>query len=281
MKKRISKIAMLVFILVIAACDNRSEPPLEESIFDTETPELSELDIWIRENITIPYNIEVIYKWEDYESDQGRYLYPPKEEFVRTFLEALIRVWINPYSDLGGENFIKNASPRQIVLIGGFNYDPNGNNVLGLADAGMKITMFRVNETDYSNKPRIRAFMSTTHHEYTHVLNQTIPFSDQFQTISAGNYDADWTGFTDKESLELGFITKYARSSPTEDFAEMVARLVMRRAEYDQLLASIDNPEARNAILAKENLVALYFENEWGINIYELQELNERRLAEL
>ncbi len=276
MKPYIKSLALLLLILV-SACSN-NETALTESIFDDTTPELSETDVWIRNNFIFPYNIEVLYKWDDNEVDQGRYLFPPEEEKVIPLMEKVKDIWIDSYSELGGDDFIKLVAPRQIVLVGGYNVNSNGSITLGVADSGMKITLFRVNDLDLENIEVVRRFFKTIQHEYCHILNQTKPFSTEFQGITPEDYDGSWTNYSLSEAYDDGFITQYARSSPTEDFAEMTSIILTNsNEEYEAILAEMTT-EAQGKIRAKENIVASYFNNEWGINIYELQALNYQKL---
>lgn len=279
MKKYIKYISTFLLVLAASCSEERS---LKESIFDVSTPELSELDIWIRNNYITPYNIDVLYKWDDNEVDQGKYLYPPTESKVKPLMEVVKSIWIDSYTELGGNDFIKEVAPRQIVLVGGYNVNSNGSIVLGLADSGMKITLFRVDDLNLQERETIRRFFKTIQHEYCHILNQTKPFSVEFQKITTGNYDGSWTSYTLEEAREDGFITQYARSSPLEDFAEMTSMILTNsKEEYEAILESISSDDAKAAIRAKENIVAAYFSSEWGINIYELQALNYAKLVEL
>ncbi|RAV27610.1 zinc-binding metallopeptidase [Sinomicrobium soli] len=273
-------ILYLLIILSATSCDN--EAPIKESQLDTETPDLSPLDIWIRENYIRPYNIEVLYKWEDGEVDRGRYLYPPTENNVQPLMEIVLDIWINSYNELGGDEFVKVMAPRQVVLVGGHNVNPSGTRTLGLAESGMKITLFEVDELDLQDKEKTRRFFKTIQHEYCHILNQTKPYTPEYGKITPGGYDGSWHLFTVEEAREQGFITNYAKSNDFEDFAEMTSiMLTYSNDEYEAILNSIQSDEGRAAIRAKEDIVATYFSKEWGINIYNLQDLTFQKLIEL
>ena len=89
MKIKITKIAFILsFILSCVAC---SEDKLSgNSVIDENKTQIeaTELDNWILNNITKPYGIEVIYRWEKNSNADGVYIYPPKIEKVRAVLEA-------------------------------------------------------------------------------------------------------------------------------------------------------------------------------------------------
>ena len=77
MKRYILNLFLLVMLFSVSAC---SDDDLGPSIFDPSTEELTELDLWMQANFTKPYNIEVLYKWLDIESDMAATLVPPTED---------------------------------------------------------------------------------------------------------------------------------------------------------------------------------------------------------
>ena len=48
----------------------------------------TEIDRWIRDSITVPYGIEVIYRQENHSGAATDYLYPPRTEQVIPVLRA-------------------------------------------------------------------------------------------------------------------------------------------------------------------------------------------------
>ena len=62
MKRYILNLFLLVMLFSVSAC---SDDDLGPSIFNPSTEELTELDLWMQDNFTKPYNIEVLYKWLD------------------------------------------------------------------------------------------------------------------------------------------------------------------------------------------------------------------------
>ncbi|MGO3708071.1 MAG: substrate import-associated zinc metallohydrolase lipoprotein [Mesonia hippocampi] len=271
---------LLLFALILSSCSD--DDKLEGgSYLDTETPELSELDQWIRQEYTYPYNIEVIYRWTEAEVDLNRYLYPPYKDNVKPALEVVKQVWIDTYTEVGGEDFVKKISPRQILVAGGINLNQSATITLGLAEGGKKITFFQTDFLEPGNRASVVQFIRTTQHEYTHILNQTKPFNEEaYGKITPSNYTGSWFNSTDEASRELGYITAYARAEVVEDFAEMVAEMLTRsKTDWDNLIASINNEEARENIRKKEDMVAEYFESAFGISIYDLQDKADEHLT--
>lgn len=269
--------------LVIAFSACSEDEDLGESILDTSTPELTDLDKWIRKEFTYPYNIEVVYRWSEFEFDIERYLYPATVENIKPALEVVKHIWIDSYSEVGGENFVKGIAPRQLALSGGFNLNPEGTITLGFAEGGKKIVLFNVDYISYDSREDIQRFLNTIQHEYTHILNQTVPFDEEtFGEITPTGYNPNWYEVSDAAANEEGFVTSYASSSVTEDFAEMVATFLRYDNQgWNDFIDGISNPDAREAIRAKEAMVAEYFNTAFDIDIYELQEVVDQHTDEV
>lgn len=320
MKKiKIILIVMLQLTLGLSSCASKDD--LGESELDITTPELTDLDVWIRDNYTFDYNIEVLYRWNENAVDRNRYLFPPTAEKVQPALAAIKKIWIDTYTEVGGEDFIKKIAPREVLLVGGINLNPSGTITLGVAEGGKRITFFNTDLVDLKDKASLVRFVSTMQHEYAHILNQTVPFDEEeFQAITPFNYTAQWFNESIEQANELGYITDYARASVTEDFAEMVNAMLSNSAdEYNAILTGIQDrvvarevavavnslpadatPEtiqavtdavtltasnvaqiAINAIRTKEGLVAEYFKTNFDLDIYQLQEVAARNTLEV
>lgn len=272
MKKSFIKyLAVASLVVTFSACSE--EEKLGESILDTNTPELTELDQWIREEFTSPYNIEVIYKWSEFEFDIERYLHPADLKSVQPSLEVVKHIWIDSYSEAGGEDFVKKIAPRQLALSGGFNFNPEGTITLGFAEGGKKIVLFNVDYIDYTDRESIQQFLNTIQHEYTHILNQTVAFDEEtFGEITPTGYNPNWYEVSDQAANEEGFVTSYASSAITEDFAEMVATFLKYDNQgWNDFIDGITSADAREAIRTKESMMAEYFTTAFDIDIYELQ----------
>ena len=76
----------------------------------------SEVDQWIYENLTKPYNIDVKYKWDQAELDKNKTLVPIKEELVVPVMKMIKKIWIDTYVELAGSSFICQLAPKRFVL---------------------------------------------------------------------------------------------------------------------------------------------------------------------
>lgn len=282
LKTHTKAIYFLLLVFLIVSCSSDSDK-ITESQIDTSTPVLSELDSYLRETFVKPYNIEILYLWDVNNTDLERFIRPVTEPNVEPLANALLKTWIEPYNTLGGADFINKITPRQFVFAGSFNFNPNSPTItLGIAEAGTRITLFNVDFLDFTDANSIKRPLKTVHHEYGHILNQTIPVDPIYGQINPAEYTAQWFNNTDAEANELGFITNYAALSENEDFVEMVAEmLTSTRDEFDAVVNGIESEEARNIIRQKERMVVDYYLKNFGIDIYELQVLTEAAIQEI
>lgn len=273
---------MFTLVLGVLSCSGDGDS-IGESQIDTTPPILNELDIWLRENFVKNYNIEVLYKWDINDTDIDRYIHPPYSSSVRPMAVALQKAWIEPYTILGGSDFIKKIAPRQFTFAGGFNFDPNTpTRILGIAEAGSKITLFDLDYLDFNNINSIKQPLKTVHHEYGHILNQNVPIPITYGQINPENYNAGWFNRSDAQARELGYITAYASSQEGEDFVEMVSEMLTHsRAGFDAIVESIQSDESYAVIRLKESMVVEYYQTNFNIDIYKLQELTYAAMQEL
>ncbi len=272
-----SKIAVLFVALAsLASCAH--EDQVGESQLNFEQPTKTELDNWITINYLNPYNINVQYKWNQNTVDNSRYLFPPSINKVQPALEIVQTIWLDSYKTIGGIDFVKKISPREIVLVGGVNLNSVGTRTLGIAEGGQRVTLFETDYIDRTNRENIQEFIHTIQHEYIHILNQNKPFDEKsWAAITPVGYTADWYNYKIPVSNELGFITSYARSNINEDFAETAAViLISSKADYADFLGTIVSNTAYFALIAKEALVVKYFKDAFDIDFYALRDEAEK-----
>ena len=69
--------------------------------------EPTELDNWLRSNFTVPYNIQVKYRWDNSELDPYKNLTPPAVNKVQGVMDVVKKVWIETYNQVAASDFIK------------------------------------------------------------------------------------------------------------------------------------------------------------------------------
>jgi substrate import-associated zinc metallohydrolase lipoprotein len=155
-----------------------------------------------------------------------------------------------------------------------------------VAEGGMKITLYNVNNIDYEN-PAIEFlnywFFKTMPHEFAHILHQTKPYPRDFNEISAADYQSEsWVNIDDKDPnnhLKMGFISDYASRETQEDFVELIANYITHdQAWWDAQLKTAGDT-GKSKITAKFDMVRDWLKSAWEIDIEQLRDIVQRRSA--
>jgi substrate import-associated zinc metallohydrolase lipoprotein len=256
----------------LSSCKKEDDVHANLDAIDRNQPAKTALDDWIDANFVGPYNIEVKYRWDAFELDLSKDMTPPRESQVIPAMQTVMDVWIKPYEAVGGGDFMKENAPKQFVLVGSPEFNGDGTITLGTAEGGRKIVLYVINDFDKTNARDVKQMIQVIQHEFTHILNQKVAFAPAFNLITKSDYTANWYNFSLETARSLGYITQYSRSSPIEDFAEMVANMLMMGSyEYNNIVNALpDDP--RTKLRKKEQLVVEYFKTAWNIDFYQLQE---------
>ncbi|MBP3826999.1 MAG: putative zinc-binding metallopeptidase [Prevotella sp.] len=307
MKKYILIIVSLLAMVTIVTSCQEDDKVSSESIFNTKEEPKSAFDEWLYQNFTLPYNIDFRYRYQDSETD-NYYNVVPADPVKAQALAILVReLWIGAYEAVFGREFIKTYGPKVYQLLGSPEFNDNGSIVLGYAESGVKITLFRVNELDldniYVNTENFYRdhydlpldlnywYFHTMHHEFCHILTQTKNYSTDYQLISAGKYHTgDWINVDDADAPLEGFVTGYASSEYNEDFAEVFStyvtstdemweQILMNGVEYAEDGETIVSIEGYEKILQKLDIIKDYMRDSWGVNLDDLRQEVLRRTA--
>lgn len=255
---------------LFAAC---SEEKFHPSILNTKEETMSELDRWVTDSFRIPHNIEVIYHWDDFESDPSYVLVPPSEEKVEPFLRVIRKMWINPYTELAGLNFFNKYCPKQIMLVGSAGYNTDGTYTMGQTETGSKITIYNLNMDTPTDENAMKSYTHTFHHEFAHVFHQTEELPEAFELVTADAYTSNWASVTANDALNTyGCISSYAMADADEDFAEMVAWFLIKSQEDWEKIVNNRFNEGCKKIKQKETIMLNYMKSVWGIDMYQLRE---------
>ncbi|MDI3322676.1 zinc-binding metallopeptidase [Pinibacter soli] len=264
-------ITLLMLVIMAVSCGKKED--LASELPPIKTPDEQPLpqDIWIRDSLTIPYNIAVKYKWDALELDLYKTLVPPYESQIVPSLKIVKQVWIDTYVAQAGNDFFKSLCPKQFLLVGSANYETDGSVILGTAEAGRKVVLYNINNLTTTKPATVTKLMHVIEHEFTHILHMNVRYPTEFKTLTPV-YTSTWTNFTADQANAQGFITPYAMNSSDEDFAEMVSTMVTTsKQEWDRMINGITSPTGRAALRAKENIVVNYFNDIYNIDFYALQ----------
>lgn len=297
MKKLITYILALFAVVAIQSCgedDLSSTSVIVDSVNET-----NEFDEWLEENYRIPYNIQFMYKYEDVESDLS-YDLVPAEMSQSILLAKMVKfLWLEPYAEVGGEDFLRSYAPRQFMVIGTVGWNTNGTFTMGTAEGGLKITLYAGNwlsnwfqiEEDATSPTGYRVemdedninyyYLHTIHHEFGHILHQTVDYSTEFNLVSSGDYSATWNNLSDSEAWALGFISAYASNGYDDDFVETLSYYITYSDEDWQYILNAAGTDGASKITQKLELVKEYMLDTWDIDIDELKDVIARRYDDI
>lgn len=274
---------MLLFFTasMLASCTKEDDDLNKELVgLGGENWEKGPIDDWLYENFVLPYNIEVKYRFDRYEVALNRVLVPPREDKVIPVMETIQKTWIEPYEQEAGPAFIKELSPKQFVLIGSAEYNTNGTITLGTAEGGRKIVLYVLNDFDKKEESQVKQMLHTIHHEFGHILHQTIMYPEEYKRITT-DYTASWNDYSLEDARSRGYITEYARSSPDEDFVEMISIMLIEGKEGFEAIVNNAPASAQPLFRNKEEVIVRYFKQAWNIDIYSLQSRTEAAINAL
>ena len=197
-------------------------------------------DKWLKQEYLDIYNLEFRYKMQDVGTDMDYNLVPAEYDKAKDLAVLVKYLWFDAYKEVVNPEFLRQYGPRIIHLIGSPAYNPqSGTMILGLAEGGIKVSLFRVNSLDLNDFNQLNEYyFKTMHHEFAHILHQTKSIPQSFYLISTGRYDDNnWQDQVEGRMNSLGFVTNYASSQLREDFAEVIANYVTKTdAQWARIL---------------------------------------------
>lgn len=267
MKKIQYYISALLLVAVAAmSLSSCSEDKLGPSIFPDvdETLDPSsytyKLDKFLKVNYLEKYNLTFLYRMPDVSTNMNYNLVPATYENSIDLAVLCKHLWFDVYDKVAGEDFLKKYGPRIILLVGSPAYDPTaGTETVGLAEGGIKISLFKVNAMQINNFYMMNEYyFKTMHHEFAHILHQTKSYPTEFNTISVGHYDSNNWQYRGDEVHSMGFVTTYASSEFREDFAETIANFIVQTdKDWNRILELASRGWATSA--EEDDLEARYY----------------------
>lgn len=231
-------------VTLVASLSSCGEEELGPTIFpegpdETETSYTYKFDHWLNESFRDIYNLDLKYKLADVEVNMQYNLTPVTIDNAKSLSVLIKYLWFDAYAELTGKQFLQQYGPRIINLVGSPAYNPSsGTETLGLAERGIKVSLFKVNEMNPADIEMLNEFyFRTMHHEFGHILHQTKSYPTEFNLLSSNFYDSStWQLRNMAVTASMGFVTNYASSQPREDFAEVIANYVTRTDDQLDLI---------------------------------------------
>ena len=272
---------LMAAALGLSSCGN--DDPEGESIFvNQETANQNDFDKWIYRNYTLPYNMKVIYKMQDIESDYNYTLAPA--DYVKSIeLAHIVKyAWLDAYDEVAGTAFTRAYVPKILHLIGSAAYQDNGTMVLGTAEGGLKVTLFLVNSLQINRDLLNEYYFKTMHHEFSHILHQTKSYDPSYDLISEGHYvNGDWYLTSDENARKQGFVSAYASSEAREDIAEVTSIYITYTPQEWAAVLTDAGETGAPIIEQKLDIVKKYMQDSWGIDLDKLRSVVQRRMNDI
>ena len=292
MKKIQYYISALLLVAVAAmSLSSCSEDKLGPTIFPDVDETLDpasytyKLDKFLRENYLEKYNLTFLYKMPDISTNMNYNLVPATYENSIDLAVLCKHLWFDVYDSVAGDQFLKTYGPRIILLIGSPAYDPYaGTETVGLAEGGIKISLFKVNAMNINDFNMMNEYyFKTMHHEFAHILHQTKTYPSEFNKISVGHYDGTNWQYRGNEVTSMGFVTTYASSEFREDFAETIANYIVKTdAQWNRILELASRGYATSA--SDDDFTAVYYSYYYypdNDNTQDLVYIDERYVVEV
>jgi substrate import-associated zinc metallohydrolase lipoprotein len=284
-------IGFLLLPVLLASCKKEDELGNVDNIpgLGGDTWAEGPIDKWIYDSLTVPYNIAVKYKWDQFELALDRTVVPPKESQIIPFLSTVKKVWIETHVIEAGELFMKRLMPKFFNLVGSGSYK-DGTVLQGQAEGGRKLVLFQINYFKVKGMPGyvlsdsavLKEMVETMEHEFAHILHMNVLYPPEFSRINAALITSDWINVSDQEAIAEGFVTPYAMSKVDDDFAETVSIMItLGKPGFDNLVNSINYTGitdrgttaavAKARLREKEAIIVNYYKQVWKIDFYNLQ----------
>lgn len=282
----------------MTACSEDELSSQSVIVADKTTAVENDLDRWLTVNFLDPYNIQIKYRYEDNESSLSYYEVPSRIEDANILAHILKYCCIEAYDNTAGIDFTRNNFPKLFFFTGEWRYKNNGSFTLGTAEGGKKIFLLGTRyltpivegKKSYGSftfehgsdviKNLNHYYLKTIHHEFTHILNQTQPYSTGFKLITSDSYVADtWNEAPNNtDFLGRGYISAYSQKEDREDFAEIMSIYITNSADqweaWMQEAAATTNANGktgRQLLEQKLSIVRDYMKKSWNVDLDELR----------
>lgn len=192
----------------VASCGEDNPIDSSKTVVIAEPRVENDFDKWLAHYFMTPYNIELRYRMKDNETSLNYNLAPAELDKSVQMAHLVKYLCLEAYDEAtGSQAFVRTLFPKLLDLIGSPAYNTNGTMVLGTAEGGRKMTLYMVNELKPTDSEHLnRYYFKTVHHEFGHIQNQTKPYPQEFQQITATGYVSDswsskWNTPTDIRSI--------------------------------------------------------------------------------
>lgn len=313
---------LFVFSLVASSCQEK-DPIKSESVIPSIERELAnrtELDTYIEEHFTKPYNVDLIYRYVDREVSREWTFVPISYDKSVEFATLIQHLYYEPFSKVTSQQFLREYTPKMVLLLGSYGYNSDGTTTLGLASNGVKVAFMGLNaldtkplaSTDEATRQKTLEFLNenylrTLYHEGAHTFHQKIAYPQEYTKLSIKDYQYGrqfyyWKDIYEAEKknkttyqsktpsfLYAGFITPYASTNPDEDFAELFSYCIMySEADWEQVYKNADGKNnetdaltGKEILIKKREIIKKYVRATFGVDVEDLRKEVQSRYPNL
>ena len=109
------------------------------------------MDEYIEREIISPYNIQIYYRYTESEIGRNWVTSPANEYNSLQFVNVLKYLFLEPYTEVMGVNFVRRFTPQAFVLTGllAYNPPPSNSNTRASTVNGVKIIFMNINSFDF------------------------------------------------------------------------------------------------------------------------------------
>ena len=279
------------FIYLVAAFASLSltscfkDEPDSRSIFDDmEEEQKTEFDLWLERHYVEPYNINFEYRMPDRETHYSYWVSPPPVDKSIQMAKLIKYVILDGMAELMADEedpllLAKSYFPRTLFLVGSYEIDGTGKVVLASAENGLQINLLGVNFFNSEDHASCSQFVGTIIHEFAHILDGNIAVPIEYDLVTKDGYIGDQYTSAPGDYLQKGFLSNYARSTPAEDIAVMVAALVGETEEWWESTLASAGETGRPLLEKKRDIIISWLRDEFSIDVYEWHDIYTSRVA--
>lgn len=266
----------LITLFVFSSCNIGDFVDQSTSVIIEDKKKQSKFDKFLERKFVSTYNVDLIYKYVDVETDFDFRLVPATYQNSIRIANLINYLCLEPFNKIAPKDFLKKYFPKQILLVGSAGYYNNGTKVLGTAEGGVKITLFEINNLDITDIDKLNSlYFRTIYHEFAHILHQNIDYTKDFDAISdidyvGGSWSSNWG--RNNPSNVAGFVSNYSSKEANEDFVEIIAfYLSHKQPAWNQIIERAGKNGGAK-ISRKLELVKNYMQKVWSIDLEKLRD---------
>lgn len=284
----------IVVTIFITACNKSAD-------VDYKAPEV-ELsnhpnDIYIRENILNRYGTAIRWEWDQRFLNKDQTADPIKEDLVIPVTKLIEELWIKPFLVLSEDSkiFIEEYMPKELVYIGSYIYESEGERMLGYAESGARVSLINLNAFDLDDRIWLENQLITMHHEFSHIVRQKIGVPIGYNNVSPTGYIGEgWrNGVSLSDAIKRGMVSAYGTKNQFEDFAQLTSHFFIQDTVYfnstylkDWNCEDFTDPntceelnKGKELIRRKLDLIRKFYSEEFSINIDVLRDTIQSRMS--